>query len=144
MNLPEALLVALLLGFGTARAAAIIAIDEISEPIRDLIFHWFPPEDDAERGFFYQPMQRIGKDELAKRDHWDIPWWQKRWEHTGDKQIRKPSFLGKLLQCHKCVAVWVAAGNTALYFAWQDAALVLNVFLAAALVSAVLNKHLYK
>lgn len=142
MNLTEAILVSLLLGLGTARAAAAITIDEITAPLRDLIFHWYPPTDDAEQGYFYQTLQKVDDETLARRDHWQIPWWQKRWEPAGEP-VRDPSFLGRLLSCHKCVAVWVAAFNVALYFVWKDAALILNTFLAVAHISAVMNKNLY-
>lgn len=141
MNTIEALLLIVLLGLGTARAAAIIAIDEISEPIRDRIFMRFPPEDNADKGWFYQCFDKADKEERAEQRQWDKSW-RHRWIHRGDV-IRDPTFIGKLLGCHKCVAIWVAAGNTALYFLWEPGAVMLNVFLAAALVSAVVNKHLY-
>lgn len=144
MTLIEALLASLLLGLGTARASAIIAVDKISEPLRDLIFHWYPPEDDDARGFYYQGLRPATHDERSIRGNWDIPWWQKRWEPIGDGAVRPAAFLGKLLSCHKCVGVWVAVGNTALYFAWREAALALNVLLTAALVSSIVNTHFYK
>jgi hypothetical protein len=138
----EALLVSIVLGLGTARAAAGLTIDEITAPLRDLIFHWYPPEDNEEHGWFYQTLQKVDEDTLERRREWNIPWWQKYWEPAGEP-VRDPAFLGRLLSCHKCVAVWVAAFNVAFYFIWQDAALVLNTFLAAAHVSAVMNKNLY-
>lgn len=141
MSIPEALLVALLLGLGTARAAAIIAIDEISSPIRERIFMRFPPEDNDHMGWYYRCYEKADDDEVAEQSQWDKSW-KRKWYQRGDV-VRDATFIGKLLGCHKCAAVWVAAGNTALYFFWQDAALILNVFLSAALVSAVVNKHIY-
>ncbi len=142
MNLPEAVLAALLLGFGTARATAIISIDAISEPLRDLVFHYFPPEDDDALGYYYQGMNKVDDETRKRRAHWNVPWWQKRWETTGP--LRKPSFIGRVIQCHICLAVWIAAGNTALFLLWEPGALVLNLFLAAAHLSAALNHNLHK
>jgi hypothetical protein len=142
MNLPEALLASLLIGLGTARASAIITIDVISEPLRDLIFHWFPPEDNDEAGLYYQQLRKATDIERRQQSGWSVPWYQKRWAVSDTE--RKATFIGKLFSCQKCIGVWVAAGNTALYLVWPDGALVLNVFLAASFIGAVANLRYYR
>ncbi len=142
MTLIEALLVTIFLGLGTARMAAIVSIDKIAEPIRDMIFHWHPPEDNDENGWYYQTLRPATDDERRKRGHWDIPWWQKRWEPGSD--VRKPAFLGELISCHRCTSVWIAAGNVALFYVWRDAAMVLNAVMAVSFVASASDTHFYK
>lgn len=146
MNLTEALLVIVLLGLGTARAAAAVSIDKISEPIRDLIFHWYPPEDDDEKGWYYQCMRKATPEETQTRHGWGIPWWQKRWEpiDANVESCREPSFIGQLISCPKCVSVWIGAANFALYLVFPQAAIYLNTFLALTLLSAIADVKLYK
>lgn len=142
MNLPEALLLSLFLGLGTARMAAIVSIDKIAEPLRDLVFHWFPPEDNDKEGWYYQSLRPATDEEQLRRDSWEIPWWQKRWE-PGDV-VRKPAFLGELISCHRCTSVWIAAGNALLYWAWRDAAIALNVVMSVSFIASASDTHFYK
>ena len=147
MDLLEALAVTLLLGLGTARMAAIVSVDEITAPLRDMIFHWFPPEDDERLGWYYQGMRRATEAEREAMASWGIPWWQKRWSaitvHDDDRP-RRPSFIGRLIGCVKCTSVWIASGNVALYFAWFDGALALNLAMAASFVAVAANLRYYK
>jgi len=142
MDLTEALLVALLLGLGTARASAIITIDVISEPLRDLIFHWFPPEDNDAAGHYYQQMRKATSEERKRSAKWRIPWWQKRWEADGS--TRNASFIGQLLSCQKCAGVWIAAANTVAYLLVPEATVAFNAFLAASFIGAVANIRYYR
>lgn len=142
MELLEALLVTVLLGLGTARMAAIVSIDKISEPLRDLIFHWHPPEDNDAKGWYYQSMRPATDEERLQMDAWNVPWWQKRW--TMDDKLRKPTFIGQLVGCHKCVSVWIAAANILLYLVWQDAAIVWNTFMAISFTSSAVDSKWYK
>lgn len=146
MTVPEALLVSLLLGLGTARAAAVISIDKISEPLRDLIFHYYPPEDDDEKGWYYQCMRKATREERRERFLWITPWWQKRFTPLDPNvsSCRQPSFLGQLISCPKCVSVWIGAANFALFFAFPQADIYLNTFLALTLISAILDVKAYK
>lgn len=142
MDLTELLLLTLFLGLGTARMAAIVSIDKISEPLRDLVFHWFPPEDNDREGRFYQIKRPATDAERLQMDDWNIPWWQKRWSE-GDR-LRKPHFLGELISCHRCTSVWIAFGNIALYYLWRDACVILNLGCAISFVASATDTHFYK
>lgn len=145
MSLIEALLTIIVLGVGTARISALIVIDEITEPLRDLIFHYFPPEDNDAKGWFYQSLRKATDEERWRQDGWETSWWAKRFTGvTQGQSPRKPTFLGKLLGCHKCVAVWVAVANLIALHVWRDGTLLFNVFMAQAFVSAALNHRYYR
>lgn len=142
MDITHALTLALLLGLGTARIAALISSDKITAPIRDLIFHWYPPEDNDREGRYYQSLTKADPKERKSMASWDIPWWQKRWTVGGP--IRKPRFLGELIACHKCSSVWVASANIIFYFLWPEGAVVLNTVAAVALISTIAYTHFDK
>lgn len=147
MSLITALLLVAFLGLGTARMAAIVSIDKISEPVRDMIFHWFPPEDDDERGWFYQALRPATAAERKEQEGWATTWYQKRWWHpqtAEELRLRKPTFLGQLIGCHKCTSVWIAAGNVALWYLWRDGATVLNAVMAVSFVASATDTHFYK
>lgn len=147
MDLISALLLVALLGLGTARMAAIVSIDKISDPIRDMIFHWYPPEDNDERGWYYQALRPATELEREQMESWQVPWYQKRWWHPQASEeitLRKPSFLGQLLGCHKCTSVWIAGGNVALYYLWRDACIMLNLVTAISFVSSAVDSKFYK
>lgn len=145
MSIPEALLLSLLLGLGTARMSAIISIDTITAPLRDLVFHYFPPEDNDREGWYYQSLRPATDAEKLKQDEWDSPWWKKRFAPATEvEHVRDPSFIGQLISCQKCVGVWIAAANVAAFYIWRDGTIVFNLFLAASFVSAAANERYYR
>ena len=131
----ETFITIVLLGLGTARLSLLIVVDEITESLRDLIFHYYPPEDADATGRYYQGYRKATRSERKKLELMDVPWWQKRFQYDGNN-LRKPSFIGRLLSCHKCVAVWVAAANAALLYSDYDVWLVVNTILAGAFISS--------
>lgn len=137
MDYLDALIIILILGLGTARATALITLDDITEPLRDRIFHRFPPEDNDARGWYYQSYRPAISSERRKLKELGLPAWKTRWEYDGN-QTREASFIGRLLGCHKCVGVWVAAANTLLLYASSEVALFVNTILATAFVSIML------
>lgn len=130
----ETVLTIVLLGIGTARFSVLLVLDDITEPFRDLLFTYFPPEDNDELGRYYQGMRKVTAQERSQLDKLNLPWWQRRFEWNGDT-IREPAFIGRLFACHKCIAVWVAMLNTILLYAHYDAWLVINTILAGSFVS---------
>lgn len=137
MEYLDTLIAILILGLGTARATALITLDDITEPLRDRIFHRFPPEDNDARGWYYQSYRRASAAESRKMKSIGLPDWKTRWEYDGN-QTRDPAFIGRLLGCHKCVGVWVAAANTLLFYANSELAIFLNMILATAFVSIIM------
>lgn len=133
----DALIIILILGLGTARATALITLDDITEPLRDRIFHRYPPEDNDARGWYYQSYREALPNERRKLEQLGLPAWKTRWEYDGN-QTRDPSFIGRLLGCHKCVGVWVAAANTILFYTNSELAIFVNMILATAFVSIIL------
>lgn len=137
MNYLDTLLVILILGLGTARIAALIVLDDITESLRDRIFHRFPPEDNDARGWYYQSYRHATREERNKLSNLGVAKWRTKWEYDGTQQ-RNPAFIGRLLGCHKCVGVWVAAANTALFYLAPSVAMVINIAMAVAFVSIIL------
>lgn len=131
----DTLLLLLVMGLGTARLTALITLDDITENLRDLVFHWFPPQDNDAKGWYYQcyakatPKER----EQAKR-FGELKRRHIIWMHTGEV-IRDAHFIGRLLSCYKCVSVWVATGNAVLYSFFPEPVLVTNFVLALSFVS---------
>lgn len=137
MDYLDALVIIVILGFGTARMTALIVLDDITEGIRDRIFHRFPPEDNDARGWYYQSYRPATEDERKRISKTGAPAWKARWEYDGT-QVRSPSFIGRLLSCHKCVGVWVASANTGLFYAAPAVFIMINMAMAAAFVSIIL------
>jgi len=140
----ETLIALLILGLGTARLSALIVLDEITENFRDMLFHYFPPEDNDARGWYYQqtrkatPEERENLDKLKGR----IKWWQRRFEY--DTNSRPATFIGRLFSCHKCIGVWVAAANTGAYLLWPEPVVAVNVALAASFLSLAFVGRYYR
>lgn len=145
MDIYEALAAALLIGLGTARLTALIVKDKISEGLRDLVFHYFPPEDNDELGHYYSLVRPATDEELRRQSAWDVPWWTRRFATIKEgEDVREATFIGKMLVCQRCTSVWVAGANTALYAAFTSAALGINLLLAAAFVSAAVTDRYYQ
>jgi hypothetical protein len=127
-----------ILGLGTARLTALVALDSITYKMRDMIWYWSPPEDDDRLGYFYQIMRRATKDERVKRRAGvkGLPWYD-YWFVTSIAG-RKPGFIGSAVACPLCISVWIAAANYASFLLWPDAILHINLFLALAFIGGFL------
>lgn len=135
----QTLIALIILGLGTARITALIVLDDITEPLRDFVFHYFPPEDNEARGIYYQSYRKATPEErerLAKLKG-RVHWWQRRFEFD-PSVLRRPAFLGRLLACHKCVGVWVAGFNVGAYLIWPEPIIAINLALASAFMSIIL------
>lgn len=74
----DVLIFIVLAGLATARITTLIVTDSILEPLRERVFLWSPPPDDATIGRMY--------------------------EHLTGKES---GWIGTGLACHRCVGVWV-------------------------------------
>lgn len=135
----QTLIALIILGLGTARMTALITLDEITEPMRDMLFHYFPPEDNEARGTYYQSYRKATKEERERLSKMKgrTRWWQRRFEFD-PKEQRKPAFIGRLISCHKCVGVWAAGCNVGAYLMWPEPVFAINFALAAAFTSIIL------
>jgi hypothetical protein len=135
----DTLIALFIIGLGTARLTAIIVLDEITDSLRDLVFYYFPPEDNDAKGWYYQCYHPATREQRAKLENFKgrLHWWQRRFDFDGTN-LRRPHFIGRLLACHKCVGVWVAAANTAFYLLAPEFALGFNFALAASFLSIIL------
>lgn len=132
----------LIVGLGTARLTGLVTRDSITHPIRDIIFTFWPPENNARLGHEYQNFFRATEEERAGRanvlglagSHWP----RNRYIH-GDYEERPPTFIGELISCPYCISVWIAALNYGLYSveAIQHQVLIANTFLTIAWIGAV-------
>jgi hypothetical protein len=119
-DLQHALL--LLVGaLAVARITALIVIDGITEPIRHRIWLWSPP--------FETPGQEI----YTLRYMGDV-------EESPAYEHREPGFVGKLIACHHCVGVWVAAGAVAAYHVAPREAIGAGILFALAQASDIAIK----
>lgn len=127
------LLAYIILGLGTARITALIVLDEITHPVRDMIFHWYPPEDDDANGMYYQSLRPATNPERYTMDDYPIAWWKKRWSYSNVP--RDSSFLGRMLVCYKCTSIWIAGLNMVSWLLFPHATLLLNGLFVIAIVS---------
>jgi len=82
----------LIAGLATARLTTLIVEDEILEPVRRKIFQLSPPHETIDNEWF------------TRRDrHGNLP-------PAETLIVRRPGFVGRLLSCVHCVAVWVSVG----------------------------------
>ena len=120
-----------LLALGTTKITSIITLEKIFDGFRDRLFHVFPPEDNDQRGFFYQQLVKATPEQ-----------YQKKWVAVTDG--RKPSFIGNLFSCHKCLCVWVAFANVIAYNISADITIAVNTVFALAQVSSMLIDKYYR
>lgn len=135
----EQVLALLIVGLGTARVTALITRDGITENLRDMFFHSFPPENNPKLGWFYQDYRKSTKEERAewKAKGLTLSRLESRWIDSGMSKSRKAHWLGQLVSCPMCTSVWIAAANYGLFYNWSDPMIVVNSFLAVAWVGAV-------
>lgn len=135
----------LVIALATARLTALITLDEISKPLRDLIWHYFPPEDDEKIGAYYQSLHPATEQERARLATFKnrLHWWQRRFEFDATR-TRQPTFLGKLIACHRCTGVWVAFATSISYLISPSASIVIALPFALAFVSTALIGRYWK
>ncbi len=116
------LLTFIIAGLATARITSLIVSDEIMQPFRHRIWLWSPPIEFA-GDEQYTIIDRHGK--LLPQTHHAA-------DTLGLPMWREPGFVGRLLSCSNCTAVWVAGS---VYAALEAAPrhLVLPVLVIAAL-----------
>ncbi len=131
-----------LLALGTTKITSIITLEKIFDGFRDRLFHVFPPEDNDQRGFFYQQLVKATPEQYQKQKHWSVPEYKKKWVAVTDG--RKPSFIGNLFSCHKCLCVWVAFANVIAYNISADITIAVNTVFALAQVSSMLIDKYYR
>ena len=134
----DTLIALLILGLGTARLSALVVLDDITEGLRDMLFHYFPPEDNDARGWYYQGMRKATpqeREKLAKMKG-RVHWWQLRFWYDSD-DLRRPHFIGRLVSCHKCVSVWVGAANAVAYLLAPGFTVGFNFALALSFLSII-------
>lgn len=133
-----------ILGLGTARLTALVALDDITAKLRDLLWYWSPPENNDRRGHFYQSMRRATKAErfLRRASVKGLPWYD-YWFANSDVQ-RKPGFVGSAVACPLCISVWIAAANYGSLLLWTDAILHINMFLALAFIGGAFTTRYWK
>lgn len=79
----------IVLAAGVARFTSLFVFDDILEPVRHCIFKWSPPFDAPALGRVYQTHDFESGSQHA--------------------QPRSAGFVGRLVSCYHCTAVWVAA-----------------------------------
>lgn len=84
MTVPADTTHTLLLGLAAARITSLLVTDDLLEPLRHRVFSWSPPHDDPELGRWYQS--------------------------TGPTH-REAGFVGRLVGCYQCTAVWCSAAT---------------------------------
>lgn len=122
------------LGIGTSRLTALASRDAIFDGLRDKLYHMFPPENNRNRD--YQNLRRTTKQEREEAKPLGFGWWDRQWQETADV-YRKPSFIGKMVDCYFCLSVWISVVNFALYYNWSHPVMLVNSALAVAWMGAV-------
>lgn len=110
----------ILLGLAVARLTSLIVQDDIVEPLRHRLFTWSPPIDDPDLGRWYQSLDMQSGTSVS---------------------LRPAGFLGRLVSCYHCTAVWcsaIAALSVAMIpaFAWP----VLSVAAVAQIAELVIRQ----
>ena len=125
----------LLVGLGTARITALVTKDSIFEPLRDLLFHYSPPENNARYGWEYQNLWKASKKD-KERGYLQGNWYQRRFIEVEEAEKRKPGWLGTLISCPFCFSVWVAAANLYLSVNYWPFMFWFNVWLVIAFIGS--------
>lgn len=92
------LLTFIIAGLAVARITSLIVHDEIAQPLRHRIWLWSPPIEFA-GDETYTIIDRHGV---------VLPQTHHAADYLGQPMWRHPGFVGRLIACTNCVAVWVA------------------------------------
>lgn len=124
-----------LIGVGTARLTALFTRDSIFQPLREFLFTFFPPENDARLGLWYQNMMKATPGERERNLNM-AKWYRRRYIETEDP-VRGHTFLGELLACPYCLSVWLGFANYVLSTHWAHWGFTINAMLSVSYIGAV-------
>jgi hypothetical protein len=131
MELVEVALVLL----ASARVTILFVYDDIMAGFRDAVFHLSPPEDEPDRGFFYQHYW-VTLDKRKRRENKRHGMGIIARRYQFQNELRAPGFWGRALACPDCFGVWVGFAATILYLLFPEETVVVSLAFAASMVTS--------